>query len=65
MTFLTCEIRTVDGQAVGVLVLSDKEFASGSTGYHGQGKIYMAGKRYQAQCQLVEIGGKDGGEDTA
>lgn len=56
--FLTCEVRQLDGQSVGVVVLQPKVFASGSSGYHGQGKIEIAGKRYQVQAQLVEIGSK-------
>jgi len=56
--FLTCEIRTVDGKSLGVLVLTPKTFATGSRGYHSQGKLEIDGKRHQAQIQLVEIGSK-------
>ena len=56
--FLTAEIRTVDGQSLGVLVLKEKVFRSGSVGFHGQGKIEIGGKRHQVQVQAVEIGSK-------
>jgi hypothetical protein len=61
--FLTCEVRTLDGQSLGVLVLKAKAFASGSRGYHGQGKIELGGERLQCQCQAVVIGSK--GEEAA
>jgi len=57
--FLTVEIRTVDGQSVGVLVLKEKVFRSGKEGYFGQGKVEMDGQRFQAQAQMVAIGEKD------
>ena len=56
--FLTCEIRTVDGKSLGVLVLQPKEFKTGSRGYFTTGKVEIDGRRYQAQVQLVEIGSK-------
>lgn len=56
---LTAAIRNEqDGEVVGVLVAKPKDFATGSRGYHGQGKIEIGGKRYQAQLQMVEIGSK-------
>jgi len=65
MAILQAVIKTGDGEAVGLLVLNEKHFTSGSRGYHGQGKIEIGGKRYQAQAQLVEIGSKDAGEKAA
>ena len=56
---LTCEIRTLTGESLGVLVLQPKTFASGSTGFYGQGKVDISGKRHQVQVQIVEIGSKD------
>ena len=53
---LTATIRTDDGTAVGVLVLQEKTFKSGKAGYFGQAKVEVAGRRHQAQCQLVAIG---------
>lgn len=53
---LTCEIRTGEGQSIGVLVRNEKTFRSAKQGFHGQGKLKMDGQRYQYQCQAVEIG---------
>ena len=55
---LTVTIRTDDGESVGGLVLNAKDFASGSRGFFGTGKIIIGGKRFQAQCQVIEIGSK-------
>lgn len=55
---LTCEIRTLTGESLGVLVLQPKEFKSGSSGYFGLAKLEVNGQRFQAQCQLVQIGSK-------
>ena len=57
---LTATLRDEDGKAVGILVLSEKTFSSGKVGYYGQGKMTIAGKRYQCQCQAVMIGGQEG-----
>jgi hypothetical protein len=35
----------------------------GKTGYHGQAKVEIGGKRYQCQAQLVAIKEKAKGED--
>jgi hypothetical protein len=56
--FLTANIRTDEGESVGMIVAQPKDFASGSRGFHGQGKITIGEKRYQCQVQLVEIGSK-------
>jgi hypothetical protein len=63
--FLTSTIRDEDGQAVGVLVLQAKTFASGKVGWFGQSKVLIDGQHYQAQVQVVKIGpgqqvGKEG-----
>ena len=63
--FLTVEIRTLSGESVGVLVLKPKTFASGKVGYFAQGKIELDGKRYQSQCQMVEIAAKPKAEPLA
>ena len=52
---LTCEIRTLTGETIGVLVLNTKTFSSGKVGYFGQGKMALEGDRYQTQAQLVRI----------
>jgi len=55
MATLTCEIRTLEGESLGVLLLETKVFASGKVGWHGQAKLVVDGERYQAQSQLVRI----------
>ena len=55
---LTVTIRTDTGESIGVLVLNPKDFASGSRGFFGTGKVQLEGKRYQCQAQVVEIGSK-------
>jgi hypothetical protein len=67
VAMLTATLRTDDGETVGILVLSEKVFASGKRGYFGQGKMAIGGVRYQAQAQLVAIGAiaaKDTGKAT-
>jgi len=63
--FLTVTVRDEDGKSVGVLVLNEKTFTTGSKGYHGQGKLEIGGTRYQAQCQLVAIKDKADAGDKA
>lgn len=60
MAILQAIVKDGDGATLGILVLTEKAFKSGSRGYHGQAKIEIDGRRYQAQCQLVEIGSKPG-----
>jgi len=53
----------VNGEEVGMLVLSPKQFSTGSTGFFATGKLSLgdeAEKGYQAQVQLVRIGSKPG-----
>ncbi len=52
------EVKSADGQSLGLLTASPKDFKTGSRGFYGQGKLEFEGKRYQAQIQLVEIGSK-------
>ena len=35
-----------------------KKFSSGKSGFHAQGKVQLAGKRYQGNFLLVEIAPK-------
>jgi hypothetical protein len=35
--------------------LAERSFSSGKAGYRVQGKIEVAGQRYQAQCQAVRL----------
>lgn len=55
---IIAEIKTGDGQLLGMLTLPAKDFKTGSKGFYANGKIEIEGKRYQAQIQLVEIGSK-------
>jgi hypothetical protein len=62
----TAIVKDQNGVIVGTLVLNDKTFKSGNTGFFGQGKLTVAGQRYQCQAQMVllkehtegETGGK-------
>jgi len=52
----------IDGKEVGAMLLTAKDFKTGSTGFYGQGKVALgddAVKGYQAQVQLVKIGSKE------
>lgn len=44
------------GELGQTVLLSPKQFKTGSRGYFGQGKVVINGIRYQATMQLVEIG---------
>jgi hypothetical protein len=39
-------------------LLSEKDFKTGSRGYHAQGKMMAGGKNYQVNILCVEIGSK-------
>ena len=56
--FLTATIRDDNGQSLGIVVLKEKRFQTGSTGFFGTAKVEIAGKRHQVQVQAVEIGSK-------
>jgi hypothetical protein len=62
---LTAAVRDeTSGEVVGVLVLNETTFKTGSRGYRGLGKITIDGQRYQCQAQLVAIGNRpQGGGD--
>jgi len=49
---------TVDGETVGTIDLTPRDFKTGSKGYWGNGKIMIGGKRYQVGANVVEIGSK-------
>ena len=55
---IVAEVKTADGQVLGMFTLPPKEFKTGSKGFYANGKLEIEGKRYQAQIQLVEIGSK-------
>jgi hypothetical protein len=50
------------GGAQQTLIAEAKVFKTGSRGFHGNGKMVdpETGKRYQANCMLIEIGSKLG-----
>ena len=52
-------IKDEAGETVAKLVLNPKDFKTGSKGFYVNDKVTIGGKRYQAQCQLVEIGSKE------
>lgn len=54
--------RDEKDNVLGKLVANEKVFSTGSRGFYGQSKIEIAGKRYQASVQLVEIGSKESKE---
>jgi hypothetical protein len=39
-------------------ILNQKNFSTGSKGFHGYGKMQVGEKNYQVNIQLVEIGSK-------
>ena len=39
-------------------ILNNKNFSTGSKGFHGYGKMQVGDKNYQVNIQLVEIGSK-------
>ena len=39
-------------------ILNEKNFKTGSRGYHAQGKMQVGDKRYQINILCVEIGSK-------
>lgn len=59
MSSLIVEIKTAEGQTIALLTVDQKNFKTGSRGFHGQGKVDFEGKRYQTQVQMVEIGSKN------
>ncbi|MBP1693857.1 MAG: hypothetical protein H6Q37_1740 [Chloroflexi bacterium] len=56
--FLIAEIKDEQGQTVAVFSVPPKEFKTGSKGFYANQKTEIAGKRYQIQLQIVEIGSK-------
>ena len=62
---LTCEIRTLTGESLGVILLNEKTFKSGKSGWFGTAKVVVDGIRYQTQAQMVKIAGQDAPEPDA
>lgn len=57
--YVLAELKSDSGQPLTVLSVPPKAFKTGSRGFYANSKIEIAGKRYQVQIQLVEIGSKD------
>ncbi len=57
-TMLTVIFKDAAGKDVGTMLVTQKQFKTGSRGLFGQGKVEIDGVRYQTQIQLVEIGSK-------
>ena len=51
-------VKNGDGKKVAELVLTEKEFKTGSRGYFGTVKGLVNGERVQIQAQVVVIGSK-------
>ena len=58
-------LKDEQGETIGKLILNPKEFKTGSKGFYANEKLTIGGKRYQAQCQLVEIGSKEAAKEPA
>jgi hypothetical protein len=62
---IIAELKSDDGKLLGMMMISPKQFKTGSRGFYGNGKLEIDGKRYQTQIQLVEIGSKAATEEKA
>ena len=60
---ILAELKTENGQTIGLISLPPKLFKTGSRGFYGNTKMEVDGKRYQVQIQMVEIGSKPQGEE--
>ena len=61
--FIISEMKDDSGQLLTILTIQPKEFKTGSRGFYANQKMEIAGKRYQVQVQLVEIGSKTKSEE--
>jgi hypothetical protein len=55
---LLAEIKDDQGNVVAMVPAAAKVFKTGSSGFFGITKADIAGKKYQIQIQVVEIGSK-------
>jgi hypothetical protein len=62
---IIAELKSDDGKLLAMMMVSPKQFKTGSRGFYGNGKLEIDGKRYQTQIQLVEIGSKAAGEEKS
>ena len=51
------EVTDMEGEPAS-FVLKEKEFKTGSTGFHAFGKVLIDGEKYQANILLVKVGSK-------
>ncbi len=63
--FIVAELKTDGGETLTTMSIMPKNFKTGSKGFYANQKIEIAGKRYQVQIQLVEIGSKPKAAETA
>ena len=57
--YIIAELKSSEGDPLGVFSLPSKTFKTGSRGFYANAKLEIEGKRYQVQIQLVEIGSKN------
>jgi hypothetical protein len=55
---ILAEFKDDQGNVVALVPAAAKVFKTGSSGFYGISKAEFAGKKYQIQVQLVEIGSK-------
>ena len=56
--YLVAALKLENGETLADLMISAKQFKTGSRGYYVNQKVEIQGKRYQVQVQIVEIGSK-------
>ena len=56
--YIAADLKDDRGQSIAMVSITPKEFKTGSRGYYANQKLEIAGKRYQVQIQMVEIGSK-------
>jgi hypothetical protein len=56
--YIAAELKDDRGESLAMISIAPKEFKTGSRGYYANQKLEIAGKRYQVQIQMVEIGSK-------
>jgi len=54
----------IDGVST-TLEMDEKTFKTGSRGFHGVGKMLVAGRKYQLNILAIEVGSKPTGMATA
>jgi hypothetical protein len=49
---------TRENEKLGILMVTERTFSTGSRGFFGSSKLTIDGKKYQCQVQMVEIGSR-------